>query len=211
MVKILTSNILLGLLNNKKLVNQYLYSNNNIVYSNPFIDFNNDIPLLFGTWMLRYTNDRQLENTQTFLEFNHNKKIKLKTIYQDGVIGKKISRIGYVKNIKIIKNDINVTKTIVSIQYEYITKYSFSIFGIKIPEIKNENKYLLVNQELSVNIFEKTIIFENTKLPIYYIFDLQIGKIKLPFVETYLNTFIFTQFISFFFNIILANILHINN
>ena len=43
-----------------------------------------------------------------------------------------------------------------------------------------------------------------------YSFDLQIGKIKSPYIEISLYTFIFTQFSGILLNNILNNILHLN-
>jgi hypothetical protein len=164
------------------------------------------LPHLIGTWSLRSTNDPQLSNTLTYLEFNYDCTIKLKTIYQDGIIGKKLSRSGKVTLI----DSRNTSFSSIDIKYNTYTTYSLSVCGIKIPEIKSEpiikNKALI--KKLRVDYYDKTIIINNDRLNTFYIFDLCTQKPEFPFIETYLNTFLFTQLVSFFLNLILAKVLH---
>ena len=163
------------------------------------------LPHIIGTWSLRSTNDPQLLNTLTYLEFNYDSTIKLKTIYQDGLIGKKLSRSGKVTLI----DSRNISFSSIDIKYNTYTTYSLSICGIKIPEIKSEpvkNKMLI--KKLRVEYSDKTIIVNNDRINTFYIFDLCTSKPEVPFIETYLNTFLFTQFVSFFLNLILAKVLH---
>lgn len=164
----------------------------------------NTYPFLMGTWVLRSTNDQSLKKGYTFLVLNDDNSIKLKTIYQEGIFGVKKSRSGYIENVITNKNN-----TLLKIKYNSYNKYSQSIFGIQIPEVKSENVRYSINKELTAQLIDRSLLFTDVDLPIYYLFDLQIGKIRSPLVETGMNTLIFTQFVSFFLNLILANIIHI--
>lgn len=163
----------------------------------------NTYPFLLGTWILRSTNDKSLKDGYTFLVLYDDNSIKLKTIYHEGILGVKKSRSGHIENITL--NDNN---TLLKIKYDTYNKYSQSIFGIQIPEVKSENIKYSINRELTVQLIDKSLLVTDIELPLYYLFDLQIGKFKSPLVETGLNTLIFTQFLSFFLNLILANVIH---
>jgi hypothetical protein len=79
--------------------------------------------------------------------------------------------------------------------------------GIEIPEFKSKSMSYNKITDLTVTIFDKTLLIMDNDLCLYYIFDLTIGKIKYPNVETSLNTFLFTQVISIFLSIIITKIL----
>jgi len=164
----------------------------------------NTYPFLMGTWVLRSTNDQSLKEGYTFLVLNDDNSIKLKTIYQEGIFGVKKSRSGYIENV--ITNNNN---TLLKIKYNSYNKYSQSIFGIQIPEVKSENVRYSINKELTAQLIDRSLLFTDVDLPMYYLFDLQIGKIRSPLIETGMNTLIFTQFVSFFLNLILANVIHL--
>jgi hypothetical protein len=162
------------------------------------------IPYLIGTWTLRSTNDIDFSKTLTYLEFNYDSTIKLKTIYQDGIIGKKLSRSGEVTLI-----DLDDSKIGINIKYNTFNTYSFSICGIKIPEIKVDsldNK--IIKKKLTVEHINKCLIINDDRSDKFYIFDLAVNKPEPPFVDIYLNTFLFTQITSFILNIIFAKIFH---
>ena len=164
----------------------------------------NTFPFLIGTWIMRSTNDNYLNNGITYLILNNDNSIKLKTHYQDNILGITKSRFGYIENI-VINNNITNLK----IKYDSYNKISHSIFGIEIPQIKYKDIKYEVVKELNAKIIDKTLLITDIDLPLYYLFDLQIGKIKSPFIETEINTLIFSQCISFFLNLILANIIHL--
>ena len=65
-----------------------------------------------------------------------------------------------------------------------------------------------MTKEVNVKVIDKTILITDTDLPLYYLFDLHIGNIKQPFIETGLNTLFFTQIISFLLNLIFVKLLH---
>jgi hypothetical protein len=137
------------------------------------------------------------------IAFDDDYNIKLSTIYQDNFIGKKINRKGLIKQIYLEEN-----KTFIDIKYEYLNKYSLSIAGIKIPEINNSKEKYIIHKKFNIELYENTLILQDKHLPIYYIFDLYVGKKEPAFIETYLNTFIITQFIVFFLNYLLAKFIH---
>jgi hypothetical protein len=164
----------------------------------------NTFPHLLGTWILRSTNDKFLSDGFTYLVLKDDNTIKLKTIYQEGIIGVKKSRYGKIENIKY-----NESKILLNITYNCYMKYSQSILGIQIPEIKSDEIDYTIKKELTIDIIDKTLLIKDSNLPVYYLFDLQIGKIKSPLIETCINTLIFTQIVSFFLNLMLANFIHL--
>ena len=55
---------------------------------------------------------------------------------------------------------------------------------------------------MSITIFDKTLLIMDNKSSLYYIFDLVIGKITYPNVETNINTFIFTQIVGIILSVL---------
>jgi hypothetical protein len=162
------------------------------------------IPYLIGTWSLRSTNDIDLKNTLTYLEFNYDSTIKLKSIFQDDIIGKKISRSGEITFI-----DVSNNKIFINVKYNTFNTYTYSICGIKIPEIKVESEdNKIIKRKLKVEHINKCLIINDEKSDKFYIFDLTTNKPLPDFIDTYLNTFLFTQITSFFLNIMFAKIFH---
>lgn len=161
-------------------------------------------PYLLGTWILRSTNDKYLSDGFTYLVLKDDNSIRLKTIYQEGIIGVKKSRYGRIENIRY-----NNSKILLDITYNCYIKYSQSVLGIQIPEIKSDEIEYMIKKELAIDVVNKTLLITDSYLPVYYLFDLQIGKIKSPLIETGIYTLIFTQIVSFFLNLILANFIHL--
>ena len=164
----------------------------------------NTFPHILGTWILRSTNDKYLLDGFTYLVLKDDNSIKLKTINQEGIVGVKKSRYGKIENIRYNNSDI-----IVDLSYDCYIKYTQSILGIQFPEIKSEKTNYHIQKEITINIIDKTLLIKDSYLLLYYLFDLQIGKIKSPLIETCINTLIFTQIVSFFLNLILANFIHL--
>jgi hypothetical protein len=54
-------------------------------------------PFYIGKWSLRTTNDDSFKNSNTFLIIKHDDKIKLKTVYFNGIFAIKVSRRGVIK------------------------------------------------------------------------------------------------------------------
>jgi hypothetical protein len=160
-------------------------------------------PLIFGTWILRITNDINIESGLNFVQINEEPIIKLKTVKQEGFFGIKKSRTAVIENIKNThKNSYNFT-----LNYSTKNTYSYSFLGIEIPEFKSKSVTYDKINDLTLNIFDKTLLVTDNELSLYYIFDLNVGKIKYPNVETSLNTFLFTQLIGILLSIIIAKIL----
>jgi hypothetical protein len=160
-------------------------------------------PLIFGTWILRITNDIKIDDGLNFIKINEEPIIKLKTVKQEGVFGIKKSRTAIIENINpVSKNSFNFT-----LNYSKKNTYSYSFLGIEIPEFKSKSISYNKITDLTVTIFDKTILIMDNDLCLYYIFDLTIGKIKYPNIETSLNTFLFTQIIGILLSIIITKIL----
>jgi len=163
-------------------------------------------PLLLGTWILRASNDKNIPLGINYIEINDEPSIKFKTLKQDNLIGIKCSRSASISKIKRIKQN----SFIFTLQYIKKNIYSYSFLGISIPELKSESIPYSIEKNLTINIFERTIIVnDNTQSDedLYYIFDLNIGKIRYPNIETNINTFIFSQLFSILLGIILTKLL----
>ena len=157
---------------------------------------------ILGNWILRATNDNYLtsRNAYTYIIISDNNNIKLKSIYNEGLITVKKSTTG---TYNIIDLDINNNTAYIDIIYNKYNIYSHSFFGIQLPEIKSQNKIIMNKRRINVELIDNSILVNDEKTPLYYLFDLQIGKIKSPFIEINLNTFIFSQI----FGLLLSSII----
>jgi hypothetical protein len=161
-------------------------------------------PLLLGTWVLRSTNDNSISNGISYMIINYDDTIKFRTLNQEGIFGTKISTSGKILNV----TDFNNTEYFVDLLYSQSNKYSYSLLGVEIPEFRSETKNYLIKKKLNITLYDKSILVKDDKKSLYYLFDLSIGRFKQPFIETGLNTYIFTQTISILLNLFLAKILH---
>jgi hypothetical protein len=162
-------------------------------------------PFMLGTWLLRYTNDPQLKIGNSYLILDYDNNLKLKTTYNEGIIGKKKSRSGLLENILINDKDIVVT-----IKYSTCNEYSQSILGIKIPEIKSKNYEYQIERQFTISQNNNnTLLIKDINLNLYYLFDLELCKTKTEISDTKINTIIFSQIISFFLNLFLAYYIHL--
>jgi len=191
---------------------------------NKTYSFMNESPYFLGTYLLRKTNDKSIKLKYTYLILNENNTIKLKTIDQNGIFATKISRTGtieFIRNRKTIfnplyhltfnkkLNDVNMDNDIdVIVRFNSVNKYSYSILGVEFPEIKYKQN-LNYNIEKIVRIKQKNYNFYITDKETYYLFDLYPNLIgnKLPYVETPINTLIFTQIFGFISNLLLVKFL----
>lgn len=157
---------------------------------------------ILGNWILRATNDNYLtsRNAYTYIIISDNNNIKLKSIYNEGLITVKKSTTG---TYNIIDLDINNNTAYIDVIYNKYNIYSHSFFGIQLPEIKSQNKIIMNKRRINVELIDNSILVNDDKTPLYYLFDLQIGKIKSPFIEIYFNTFIFSQI----FGLLLSSII----
>ena len=160
-------------------------------------------PFMFGTWILRITNDINVENGVNYIQIQEEPIIKLKTLKQDGLFGIKKSRTAYIYNIS------NVEYNSYSFILKYSKKniYSYSFLGIEIPEFKSDSLSYYKEKDFIINLFDKTLIISDNETNIYYIFDLYIGKLKYPNTETNINTFIFSQIFSILLSVIITKFL----
>lgn len=168
----------------------------------------NTNPLLIGTWRLRTTNDKKIDE-HSYLILNEDNTFKLRSLKYDNFIAIKTSRTGIIKNIN--KNPLKLPfdKNIeLKIGFTSYSKYSYSIFGIEIPEFKiiSNNNYK-IEKYIDIYYEDKTLFIQTKKGDIFYIFDLYIKDDKMPHIEITLNNLIITQIISFIINLILTKIL----
>jgi hypothetical protein len=146
-------------------------------------------PLIYGTWLLRNTNNLNVKGSINYLIINNDETIKFKSLNYNQFYGNKMSRTAVLNNI--VKYDNNTY----TITFNYFKKntYAYSFLGIEIPEIKTKSEEYFNQKNLTVNIFNNILLIIDNDLSLYYIFDLYYGKIKYPYTETHLNTFLFTQ------------------
>jgi hypothetical protein len=155
-------------------------------------------PLIYGTWLLRNTNNLNVENQMNLLIINNDNTIKFKSIESNYIIGKKKSRTAEYKIL-------NQTDDTFNIYFKYLKKntYTYSFLGIEIPEIKIKSEDCKNEKNLTLNIFNNILLIYDNDEYLYYIFDLYLGKIKYPNTETQFHTFIFTQLFGIAIGIIL--------
>jgi hypothetical protein len=159
---------------------------------------------MFGTWFLRATNDKFLNNKEGifYIEIKEDN-LKFKHIYNQGIIVEKKSITG---SFDIIEYNITENTAIINVLYNKYNIYSHSLFGIELPEFKSKNKTLASKRKVNAKLLDNSLLIEDTKTPLYYLFDLQIGKIKSPYIEISLNTFIFSQMMSVLLTLLFNNI-----
>ncbi len=160
-------------------------------------------PLMFGTWILRITNDVDIDKGLNYIQIQEDPVIKLKTLKQDGLFGIKKSRTAYINNINYINNE----SYSFTLNYSKKNTYSYSFLGIKIPEFKSNSIEYYKEKRFTINLFDKTIIITDNEKYLYYIFDLYIGKLQYPNTETSINTFMFTQLFSILMTLLLEKLL----
>lgn len=157
---------------------------------------------MLGTWFLRATNDKYINNKDGifYMEIFEDY-LKFKHIYNQGIIMEKKS---ITSNFEIINYD-NIENTAdIIVTYNKYNIYSHSLFGIQLPELRSKNKTITSKRKVNVKLLDNSLLIHDSKTPLYYLFDLQIGKIKSPFIEISLNTLIFSQIIG----IILSDIIN---
>lgn len=181
-------------------------NNNNIISTNVS-------PLMFGTYIMRKTDNKLITSQYTFLIVNDSTNIKLKTIQENGFLATKVSKTGTIEYIPSAKNVYNfITKQTeydVVVKINNVNKYSYSLFGIEFPEfrykqISNYN----IHYKMKAVYSDKTLYIVDKSTREYYLFDLYTNNKtnKLPYIEVSFNTFIITQVLSFLINLLLIQI-----
>jgi hypothetical protein len=161
-------------------------------------------PLFLGVWLLRATNDQNFDKSTTFLEIKENNKVDLFTKFNDGIIGKTYQRAGYI---------VDPPKWFVKNINLYFTEkilYSYSILGFKIPEAAKMVFSYQKPKRFNIKREGNTILVKESSTKKFYIFDLYVKEYNSPAIETRWNHFLFIQMISFLFNIILVQALHVS-
>jgi len=160
-------------------------------------------PLLYGTWLLRTTNDMDIENGLNYVIIKNDNTVKLKTLKKNGLIGVKNSRTAYISDIVQEKNNTYLFK----LNYSQKNTYSNSFLDIKIPEIKSNSLNYYKEKNLTIDLFDKILYIKDNTNQLFYIFDLYVGTIKNPNIETSINTFMFTQLFGILLNLIINKII----
>ena len=158
---------------------------------------------MFGNWILRISNDINLENGLNYIQIREEPIIKLKTFKQDGLFGIKKSRTAFINNIQHIDKD----KYYFTLKYSRKNTYSYSFLGITIPEFKSNSEEYYREKNFTISIIDKTMFINDNDSYMYYIFDLYVGKLKYPNTETSLTTFMFTQIFSILLSLIISKLL----
>ena len=165
-------------------------------------DLNNPSGTISSTKTTDTTNDKFYKDGYTILKLNDDNTIKLKTIYQTGIFAEKKSIAGSINIISDTNNSDTHNSGLLEIVYSKYNIYSHSIFGIQIPEVKSKHRSFSIKKRFDAKIMDNSLLISDTKTPLYYLFDLQIGKIKSPYIEISFNTFIFSQMMSVFLTLL---------
>ena len=163
---------------------------------------------LLGTWILRATNDKFYKDGYTILKLNDDNTIKLKTIYQTGIFAEKKSITGNINIISNTNNSDTYNSGLLEIVYSKYNIYSHSIFGIQIPEVKSKHRSFSIKKRFDAKIMDNSLLISDTKTPLYYLFDLQTGQVKSPYIEISFYTFLFSQFIGILLNLVIMDIIN---
>ena len=183
----------------------YLY----LILINFSTGFLHNYPFVEGIWILRRTNDINIKNTFSYIDIQTNKCIKIKTI-KSGIINTKKSRTCFIKSIK--NNNYLLNKIFNIEKYSYdieliinnVNIYSYSFLVLEIPQIKYQQNsdYNLVKY-LNIKQNGNSIYVTDLDNKYYYIFDLNIQQLKLPFIEISVTTLILTKIFDLLCNFIL--------
>lgn len=200
MINILTNRLLIILVFILELSSSYRYLN-----------FWNKKTLFVGSWKLRTSNDVNF-NYYVYLKLNIDNTFKLRSVKSNGIFAIKTSKYGKI-NYNLIYNLLKLNfirkRSYFDIEFKSINKYSYSIFGIEIPEIKfDSNEFYNINHKISVKYFDKSLYITNLETNKYYIFDMYNDKEKKPYVEMSLNNLLFTQIFSFIINYFFVKIIN---
>ena len=157
-------------------------------------------PFMYGNWILRTSNDINIEKELNYIQIQEEPIIKLKSFKQDGLFGIKKSRTAFINDI----NYIDKNNYLFSLKYSRKNTYSYSFLGIEIPEFKSNSINYYKIKNLTINIVDKSMFINDNDSNLYYIFDLYVGKLKYPNIETNITTFIFTQIFSIVLSLIIT-------
>ena len=158
-------------------------------------------PLIYGTWVLRITNDKNFHKDFTYIKIDEEPIIKIKSIQDNNYIGIKKSMTAFITELEQVKNKKNTYKF--KLNFSTNNFYSYSFLGIQIPEIWSKTELYDNEKKYNLELFDKNMII--TYKDYYYIFDLSIGQLKYPNIETNINTFMFTQIFSIILNLFIMN------
>lgn len=159
-------------------------------------------PLIFGTWILRNTNNMSIINNFSYINIQDTT-IKIKSFKQDGFFAVKRSKTAHIKNINKIKNN----RYKITLECSRQNIYSYSFLGIEIPEYRSKSIEYFKELNLTLHYFDKTLLLYEDNNEHYYVFDLILGTLKYPHIETNITTFIFTQLFGILIGSILTHIL----
>lgn len=156
-------------------------------------------PMIYGNWLLRVSNNNFLSSELSYIVINDTT-IKIKTIDNNGIYGLKKSRTAYINNLEIFENN----TYLINLNYSTKNIYSYSFFGISIPEIKSNSISYNKTTNLYIRLYDNIMFVEDRLYKYYYVFDLYIGKIKNRETETNINTLIFSNIFSIILNILIT-------
>ncbi len=146
-----------------------------------------------GNWLLRTTNNPYYFEGNTRLQIFNDGNLCFRTKQSDFIwtnIRKKTGIYNFDADNKIL-----------TIDYNKITYYKNTFFGIQIPkcDIKNVEYNKKTNFTCLLDTYNVLYLYDKDK-NYHYLFDLYIEELKTPKIETTINNFIFFQIISFIIN-----------
>jgi len=161
-------------------------------------------PLIYGTWLLRNTNDGNIKDKYNYITINDEDAIKFKSLNYEKLFGVKKSRTAQIINAVPCENNTYV----ISLQYSQKNTYTYSFLNIEIPEFKTRSESYVREKNITIELFNSNVLLiRDVNMSFYYIFDLYLDKNKYPNIETSLNSFLFTQIFGIIIGILINRLL----
>jgi len=149
-----------------------------------------------GEWLLRTSNNPNYQVGNTRLQID-NGTICFRTKYSDYVFNEVRKKKG--------TYNYNSNNMVLNIQFESLSFYKNSLFGIRTPKFnkRSEEYNNCISLDCTLDTYDKLYLYNKDK-GYYYLFDLYIEELKIPKIETSLNNYIFVQIFSFLINTLLT-------
>jgi hypothetical protein len=151
---------------------------------------------LLGTWILRASNDKLLDDRFTSLILKDDDTLILNTI----------SRKAFFAERKTVRASVQVTAVSESSAQLEVTYHTYavaphSVFGVETPDIRTKGRSFKLKKKFEAVLVDQALLVSDSRTPLYYLFDLEVGRpTKTPFVEVSLATFLFGQIIGILIN-----------
>jgi hypothetical protein len=154
---------------------------------------------LLGTWILRASNDKLLEDRFTSVTLKDDDTLVLNTI----------SRRAFFAERKTVRASVQVTavsdnSAALEVTYHTYAVAPHSVFGVETPDMPTKGRSFTLKKKFEATLVDQSLLVADTRTPLYYLFDLEVGRpTKTPYVEVSLATFLFGQMAGILINSVL--------